>query len=173
MNGAFPQPDAHLRLVKFSIVGAIGIGVQLAVLAGLTAMRMNYLLATALAVESAMLHNFLWHRGFTWAERHEAARHGTLRSLIRFQISNGGISLVGNLFLMRWMVGSRHWPVMGANAITITLCWAANYLASDRWVFPESKRSRTKPTPFNISSRSLAPIVHASEPGYVARRERK
>lgn len=142
MTAPFRAAGRRLRLAKFSLVGGIGIGVQLAVLAVLTAMSMNYLLATALAVESAVLHNFLWHQRFTWPDR---TGQGTLRSLLRFHLSNGSISLLGNLLLMRRLVGSLRWPIMGANAITITLCWAANYLASDRWVFPEPTHSRIKP----------------------------
>lgn len=126
------SPTRSLRLARFSLVGGIGIGVQLAVLGVLTAMRMNYLLATALAVESAVLHNFLWHQRFTWAER---TGQGTLRSLLRFHLSNGLISLLGNLLLMRWLVGFLHLHVMVANLSTITICWLANFVASDRWVF--------------------------------------
>ena len=47
------------RWLKFNLVGAIGIGVQLGALGALTAvMHMPYLIATALAVEAAVLHNF-------------------------------------------------------------------------------------------------------------------
>jgi putative flippase GtrA len=135
MTAAFRRQSRQLRLVKFSLVGGIGIAVQLAVLALLTMMSMNYLLATGLAVESAVLHNFLWHRRFTWADR---AGQQTPESLLRFHLSNGLISLLGNLLLMKWLVGSLRWPVLEANATTILICWAANYLASDRWVFRDS-----------------------------------
>jgi len=132
MTGVSRTRGPQLRLVKFSLVGALGIGLQLAVLAALTAMGMNYLLATALAVESAVLHNFLWHQRVTWAER---TGQGTLRSLLRFHLSNGLISVLGNLLLMRWLVGFLHLHVMIANLLTVTICWLANFLASDRWVF--------------------------------------
>jgi len=47
--------------LKFNAVGAIGIGVQLATLAALAGgLRLNYLLATGLAVEAAVLHNFIF-----------------------------------------------------------------------------------------------------------------
>ena len=129
------SPTRSLRLAKFSLVGLIGIGVQLAVLAVLNAVGMKYLLATALAVESAVLHNFLWHRRFTWVERIVPVGQGALRSLLRFHLSNGSISLLGNLLLMKWLVGLLCLPVMIANVLTITICWLANFLASDRWVF--------------------------------------
>ena len=122
------------RLMKFSLVGGIGIGVQLAVLAVLTAMRLGYLPATALAVESAVVHNFLWHQQFTWADR--AARlPEVFARLLRFHLSNGLISLIGNLLIMRLLVGFLHLPVIAANMVAITICWLANFLVSDRWVF--------------------------------------
>ncbi len=31
----------------------------------------HYLVATALAVEMAVLHNFFWHRRWTWADRRD------------------------------------------------------------------------------------------------------
>ena len=56
--------------MKFHLVGAIGIGAQLIFLFFFkTELHMNYLLATALAVECAVLHNFLWHEHYTWADR--------------------------------------------------------------------------------------------------------
>ena len=60
--------SGFVRWLKFNAVGTIGIAVQLGALALLTsALRINYLLATGLAVEAAVLHNYLWHELFTWA----------------------------------------------------------------------------------------------------------
>jgi putative flippase GtrA len=123
------------RLLKFSVVGAAGIAVQLATLAVLVAIGVNYLLATALAVEIAILHNFFWHRRFTWASRLSRARQTAARSLIRFHMGNGLISLLGNLILMRLLAGVLHVPVIGANILAITTCWLSNFFTSDRWVF--------------------------------------
>lgn len=62
--------QTFLRWIKFNTVGAIGIGVQLAALAILRSrLKLNYLLATGIAVEIAVLHNFVWHERFTWADR--------------------------------------------------------------------------------------------------------
>ncbi len=57
------------RMAKFALVGAVGIAVQLAVLEGLTRLGCHYLPATGFAVETAVLHNFLWHQRFTWSDR--------------------------------------------------------------------------------------------------------
>ena len=127
--------NSRIRLVRFSLVGAMGIGVQLSVLALLIALKMDYLLATALAVEAAVLHNFLWHQRFTWPDRASHGLQEALTQLLRFHLSNGVISILGNLALMRLLAGWLRLPVLLANLLTISLCFAANYLASDRWVF--------------------------------------
>ena len=123
------------RLLKFHMVGAVGIGVQLCFLFLFkTLLHMNYLLATGLAVECAVVHNFLWHEHYTWADR-RGSRAGVLRRLIRFNLSTGLISIVGNLVLMRLLVGSLHLQYMVANLLTIGACSLANFFATDRMVF--------------------------------------
>jgi len=119
------------RWCKFSLVGAIGILVQLGVLALLTAAGVHYLLATALAVEAAVLHNFAWHQNFTWSDR----GGGIVGRLARFHLTNGAISILGNLVLMRLLVGSLGMPPLPANLLSIAVCSLANFLAADRIVF--------------------------------------
>jgi putative flippase GtrA len=127
--------DLVRRLLKFHMVGAVGIGVQLCFLFLFkTVLHFNYLLATGLAVECAVLHNFLWHEHYTWADRRESST-GLLRRLMRFNLSTGLISIVGNLLLMRLFVGSLHLQYMVANLLTIGACSLANFFATDRMVF--------------------------------------
>ena len=123
------------RWLKFSLVGGVGIGVQLAALAALTALGVNYLLATALAVEAALLHNFFAHQRFTWADRSDPAASGATKRLLRFHLGNGSLSLFGNLMMMRLFAGFLHLPVLVANFLAILICWLVNFLVSDRWVF--------------------------------------
>lgn len=137
----------YLRLAKFSFVGALGIAVQLAALAALTAMKLHYLLATALAVECAVLHNFLWHRRFTWNDRASRKTRASITALFRFHLGNGLISLLGNLLLMRLLVGRLRLPVLPANLLVISVCFAANFLASDRWVFAATSAKDRRRTP--------------------------
>jgi putative flippase GtrA len=55
--------NGWVRWLRFNAVGALGICIQLAVLAFLrSGLGMNYLLATALAVEATVLHNFFLAR---------------------------------------------------------------------------------------------------------------
>jgi dolichol-phosphate mannosyltransferase len=126
------------RPAKFALVGAIGVAVQLAALEALTAIGIHYLWATGLAVEAAVLHNFMWHQRFTWSDRSASRRAEAVVRLLRFHLSNGAISIVGSLLLMRWLVGQFGMGMLVANLLTIAACSAGNFLASDRWVFLSS-----------------------------------
>jgi putative flippase GtrA len=135
-----PEPSnarqAFLRWLKFNFVGGIGIGVQLAVLALLrSVLHVDYLIATALAVETAVIHNFLWHERFTWADR--PARHliHSLSRLAKFNLSNGLVSLVGNVIIMRALVGGLEMNYVVANLIAVATCSLMNFLLGDRFVF--------------------------------------
>lgn len=122
------------RWLKFNLVGAIGIGVQLALLALLVhGFLINYLVATAIAVETAVLHNFVWHERFTWPERGNRDRRSVLGRLVRFHAGNGAVSLVGNLLLMRLLVGTFGVPAVVANATAIAVCGLLNF-AIGEWV---------------------------------------
>jgi putative flippase GtrA len=120
-----------VRWMKFNAVGAIGICVQLGVLAGLrSGLGMNYLLATALAVETAVLHNFFWHERFTWADRQGAAA----RRLWKFNFTTGVFSLAGNVILTKLLVDTGA-GYLAANASAIVLCSIVNFFVNDRVVF--------------------------------------
>ncbi len=150
------------RWGKFNLVGAIGIGVQFPALFLLkTGLHLEYLVATTIAVEAALLHNFVWHERFTWADRVCADRSegtimreqnprslrrscgwgplrlhpGFFRRLWRFHLANGAVSILGNLAVMKTLVGSAHMDYLMANGIAVAVCSLANFLLSDQWVF--------------------------------------
>jgi putative flippase GtrA len=131
------------RWLKFNFVGGIGIVVQLAALALFRSeLHLNYLLATALAVETAVIHNFLWHERFTWKDRPSAHRLQSLTRFAKFNATNGAVSIAGNLLIMRALVGQFHMNYLLANLIAVTVCSLLNFLLSD-WVVFE----REKPAP--------------------------
>src|SRR5262249_1450552 len=73
------------RWLAFNAVGLIGAAVQITVLAALThGANLNYLVATALAVETAVLHNFIWHQRWTWRDRQPASNRDVFTRLVRF-----------------------------------------------------------------------------------------
>jgi len=125
-----------IRWTKFNAVGALGIAVQMVALFVLkSVLHLHYLVATAFAVEAAVVHNFVWHERFTWVDRVRAAAHGVGRRMLRFNLTTGGVSIVGNLVLMKLLAGMAHMNYFLANVIAIALCSLANFVASDEWVF--------------------------------------
>ncbi|MGA2005608.1 MAG: GtrA family protein [Terriglobales bacterium] len=129
-----------LRWLKFNFVGGIGIAVQLAALAFCRSiLQLDYLLATALAVELAVIHNFAWHERFTWRDRPVLGVGRSLARFGRFNTTNGAISLAGNLLVMRGLVGQWHLNLMLANVIAVAVCSVVNFLVSDRLVFQRAK----------------------------------
>jgi putative flippase GtrA len=124
------------RWLKFNAVGALGTIVQLTVLLGVkSGLHLSYLLATALAVEAAVIHNFLWHERYTWADRVQPSWSKSLPRLLRFNLTTGAVSIAGNLALMKLLVGFGHINYLVANGVAIALCSLANFLISEDWVF--------------------------------------
>ena len=125
-----------MRWLKFNLVGGIGIAVQLLALFVLKAgLHCSYLIATALAVETAVIHNFLWHERYTWADR---SRAGFTRFL-KFNLTTGLFSIGGNLVLMKLLVDPGHMNYLPANGIAITACSVVNFLVSDGFVFAQDR----------------------------------
>ena len=120
------------RWLRFSVVGLIGVGVQLAMLALLIWSGLHYLLATGIAVETAVLHNYAWHRRWTWGERSGVPDAGRLW---RFHIANGLVSIASNLLWMRLLTGVWEIPAVPANLLAIGATALLNFALSERWVF--------------------------------------
>ena len=124
--------SALVRWLKFNAVGAMGIVVQLGILLLLTSVvGLNYLLATALAVEAAVIHNFIWHEAFTWADRKAKSR---VQRLLKFNLTTGAFSIVGNLGFTQ-ILASAGMNYLIANIISIAACSLINFALNDRLVF--------------------------------------
>lgn len=127
------------RWIRFNLVGAGGMAIQLTALAFLNrTWHGRYLIASAAGVELALLHNFSWHVHYTWRD----CRDGLSRwqQLVRFHLSNGLLSLLGNVALMRLLVHTAHLPVLAASIVAILCCSVANFWFSNRFTFPAQQQ---------------------------------
>lgn len=126
--------NTFIRWGKFNLVGAMGMVVQLTALALLNRWAPgHYLYASAAAVELTLLHNFVWHLHYTWHDRRDDS--ALLTQFVRFHLSNGLVSLLGNLALMRLLVQEVHLPVLISNCIAILCCSIVNFCLGNDWVF--------------------------------------
>jgi putative flippase GtrA len=134
--------EAAPYLFRFQAVGILGIGVQLAALYAFRQwLSLPLPVATALAVETAVLHNFLWHVNWTWKDR--VPEHGRLRyalqRLWQFNLSTGIFSILANVVITSWLqryLGGRY---LIANLIAIGVAFAGNFLVSHFLVFRKTK----------------------------------
>jgi putative flippase GtrA len=83
------------------------------------------------SVEVAVLHNFVWHEAFTWADRRAPNR---LIRLLKFNLTTGALSIAGNLAFTKVLAESGI-SYIAANAISIALCSFINFFLNDRFVF--------------------------------------
>jgi putative flippase GtrA len=129
------------RFVRFNIVGAAGIAVQLGTMWTLVhAAGVHYLIAAPFSVGAALAHNFVWHRCWTWPDRlHSAA--GLVRSFAGFVLANGLVSIVGNLMITGALARSRTLSPVPASAAAIVMCGLVNFVLSDRVVFRSASKS--------------------------------
>jgi putative flippase GtrA len=132
---AHARHEIH-RLAKFNAVGVLGFCIQLSALwLFVVALRVSSLVATALAVETAVVHNFVWHNFATWKDRRSGKWYDWLKRLFAFHLTNGAVSLAGNLFFAWLIVGRQPIWLLAANLFAIAVCSLINFVLSDRVVF--------------------------------------
>jgi putative flippase GtrA len=123
------------RLQAFVTVGAIGFLLQIAALALLTmAVGWPYEPATVVAVELAVIHNFVWHERWTWRDR-TTGEGGLSRRFLRYQATTGVTSLAGNAISVAFFVETLGMNAIAANIAAVGVMSVANFVVSDRWVF--------------------------------------
>lgn len=123
--------------LRFNAVSALGVGVQAGALAVyLDLIGISPLVSAALAVETAVLHNFVWHWLWTWRHRHaDTPGQGLWPALWKFHAANGIVSILGNVAGMWLLAGRLGWHPQAANLASIAGCYVLNYLAADFLVF--------------------------------------
>jgi archaetidylinositol phosphate synthase len=123
------------RPLAFFAVAAGGFLIQTTIVAVLT--RRPWIpaeLATAIGVELAVLHNFLWHERLTWADRLTGAP-ARIRRFVAYQLATGSTSLAGNVLVVSIAVHAFGMDATIASVLAVVAMSLANYAIADRWVF--------------------------------------
>jgi putative flippase GtrA len=142
MNLCGRKNAAAGRWLIFNTVGAMGALVQLSFLSFLVKfLRWDYFTATGLAVEVAILHNFLWHERWTWAERIKNRKQNCLKRLLSFNLTTGVLSIMQNLILMRIFMDKLKLGCLYANLLAIVSCSLFNFFIVDQLVFRSIHKS--------------------------------
>ncbi len=126
------------RLIKFGIVGASGVVVNqgtLLLLGELT--PLSLLLRSLLAIEMAIVTNFLLNLHWTWRDRRAETAGGMAVQFLRFNLSSGGTAYLLNHLPLLWLV-SLGWPEGASNLLGIGIAAGGNFLLSHFWTFKKS-----------------------------------
>ncbi|HVL88176.1 MAG TPA: GtrA family protein [Candidatus Thermoplasmatota archaeon] len=123
--------EAH-RLLRFMLVGASGVGVNLAVLYTLTEFAGLYYLASgAVATQTAIVTNFLLNDAFTFHDRRSGLRAGRFA---RYEVVNlGGLCInVAALFAFTELAG---FPYMVSALFAVLCAFSFNYALNFHWTY--------------------------------------
>lgn len=123
-----------MRFVRFALAGAGGFAIQVGMLAVLTSLfDVNYMVATLIAVEAAILSNFAWHQQWTWKDR--AGGAPMLRRLLRFNALTATTSIAGSIVVTAFFVEAIGLHVIAANIASVAILSVINFIGADRLVF--------------------------------------
>jgi len=162
-----PVVSRARHVTRFIAVGALGFAVQITAFAILTTVgQWPWLPATIVAVELAVVHNFLWHDRWTWRDRSGARHPSSLAGhrgvesrttrFVRFNMTTGLTSIAGNAVLMAVSVGVMRLPGAAANVLAVGTMSVVNFVVSDRWVFPPAR-----PTFARLPAASMRTVLAA------------
>lgn len=127
---ALRRPQNWVELLKFSLVGASGYAVNLAVyIVLLETAGLHYLGAATCSFAVAVTSNYIWNRTWTFRRRRGHVYYQGLRFLLVSLVSLGG-----NLLVLRGLVALDLGKIV-AQALAIVLVTPFSFSANKLWSF--------------------------------------
>jgi len=122
------------RIIKFGIVGASGVVVNMGALYLLTEFgKIPYFMASVIAIELSIVSNFVINLLWTWSDR---SGEGTFwGKLVRYHIGAGATAFLGNYLILILLTEFFGMHYLLSNLIGIGVGTFANYLINDLWTF--------------------------------------
>jgi dolichol-phosphate mannosyltransferase len=134
LSSYFRKNILRPRLIKFGIVGASGVLVNVGTLFLLTEFGgIPYFLASLIAIELSIISNFTINLLWTWRDRSE---EGTLwKMVVRYHVGAGATAVLGNYVILIALTELFGMHYMISNLIGIAVGTFSNYLINDLWTF--------------------------------------
>ena len=128
-------------LIKFAVVGASGVIINMAVFMYLTSLQANYLVAAFCSFMAAVTSNFIWNLLWTFKGRgNEKSLHRKYISFIVISLLNLGV----NLGILRLLVESFYLDEKLAQLLAIAVVSVLNFSLNYLITFSESKNKQEK-----------------------------
>jgi dolichol-phosphate mannosyltransferase len=119
-----------IGLVRFAVVGASGLVINLATFAVLHGCGAGRVAAATGAFAAAVANNFWWNRSWTFAAR---SADGARAQAVRFLIVSVAVFLLTVSLLE--LAGSNGAPALAADAMAIVAVTPLGFLANRLWTF--------------------------------------
>src|SRR5512135_1189093 len=122
------------RLLKFGVVGATGVGVNMGALYLLTEFaRIPYFVGSLIAIEMSILSNFWLNLVWTWKDRSDS---GTIWMKVwRYHVGAGLTAILGNYLVLIGLTELFGLNYMLSNLVGIGVGTLSNYIVNDLWTF--------------------------------------
>ncbi len=128
------------RFIKFGIVGVSGIFVNQMLLFLLSEyIKLDYRLSSIVAIECAIINNFIFNSIWTWKDRYVATFRTYLSRLFKFNISSGLTSFIFNWTVLVVLTEFIQMNYLYANLIGIALASIVNFIINNFWTFSAMK----------------------------------
>ena len=128
------------RFIRFGVVGASGVVVNQGLLMLIHgSLGWPLLLSSLIAIEAAILNNFLWSSTWIWRFDYDHSLRLILQKLAQYQAATLFTSMVVNASVLASLVYGLDFDYRLANLAGIAAGMGVNFLAGEFWVF----RSKT------------------------------
>src|SRR3989344_7577868 len=126
------------RLAKFALVGGFGTLLNSTILFALTRTGLYYLVASAIATESAIISNFIGNYKFTFrsSQGKVLARFGKFQLASSFALT----VTISVLWLLTNLFGEKY--LLLWNLVAIVAAFIVNYRLNLKWTWSEAKSVR-------------------------------
>jgi putative flippase GtrA len=96
---------------------------------------MNYVIATVIAIEFAIVFNYVCHEHWTWRERPARSGGERVARLLKFNAMTALTSIAGGVLITALLVEMFALPPVLANVISVAVLGLVNFAAADSLVF--------------------------------------
>ena len=128
------------RAFKFALVGGSGTLINTGLLALLTEIaHLDYRLSGAIAIETAIINNFIWNSLWTWRDRRSATTGGIFFQFVKYNCTMGLTAFALNWGIMVLLKEQFQVNYQIANLIGIGCVGGANFVLNHFWTFGSQK----------------------------------
>lgn len=129
------QRNEIRRFIKFCLVGASGVLVNMFFLWFFTEKaKVYYLLSSLIAIEISVLSNYVLNDLWTWGDRGKEGKTEYFKRMLQYHVSSSA-AILANLSILWLLTELAHLYYLISNIFGILFGTFLNYFLNDRWTF--------------------------------------